>query len=215
MALAHACPGECTDPTASYPWLDVGGLWLFWSRGADGSTFLWQTDLTSEGTLLITTLPGELNVEPSDSVRAGNSVVFGAHEPVHGQEPWVVPFELFEPPPPPGPWVTAETLPGFAVKVRISIGDGKPLPVRQEAACIPETLCISGAIPGRSEVFVRVSGPKPNGRLWPTIVKFTTSAVEVWIQQASTGKIRYYRLDGAAPGVDELPGLFDREGFEP
>lgn len=71
------------------------------------------------------------------------------------------------------------------------------------------------ADPGRAEVFVRVVGPKPNGRLWPTLVKFTTSTVEVWLRQQRTGEVRYYRLEGASPGVDELPGLFDRVGFAP
>lgn len=58
-------------------------------------------------------------------------------------------------------------------------------------------------------------GPKPNGRLWPTLVKFTTSTVEVWIEQLSAGMVRYYRLEGATPGSSELPGLFDRGGFPP
>jgi len=64
-------------------------------------------------------------------------------------------------------------------------------------------------------VFVRVVGPKPNGKLWPTMVKFSTSMVEVWIEQLTTGVVRYYRLDGASPGSSELQGLFDREGFSP
>jgi hypothetical protein len=87
--------------------------------------------------------------------------------------------------------------------------------MRQEAACIEETLCLSAALPGRSEVFLRIVGPKPNGRLWPTIVKFTTSALEVWIEQVSTGETNYHRIEGAAPGKDDLTGLFDRAGFAP
>jgi hypothetical protein len=74
---------------------------------------------------------------------------------------------------------------------------------------------VSGRLPGRHEVFARIVGPKPNGRLWPTLVKFTTSQVEVWIEQVSTGEVEYYLLEGASRGFDELPGLFDREGFEP
>lgn len=85
--------------------------------------------------------------------------------------------------------------------------------MRQEAVCIEETLCLSAALPGRSEVFLRIVGPKPNGRLWPTFVKFTTSTVEVWIEQVSTGEAKYYRIEGAAPGRDDLTGLFDREEF--
>ncbi len=73
----------------------------------------------------------------------------------------------------------------------------------------------SGALPGRSEVFARVVGPKPNGFLWPTLVKFSTSQVEVWVRQTATGEVRRYLLEGARPGFDELPGLFDRQGFTP
>jgi hypothetical protein len=46
------------------------------------------------------------------------------------------------------------------------------------------------------------------------IVKFTTSTVEVWIEQISTGETRYYRIQGAAPGKDDLTGIFDRTGFK-
>jgi hypothetical protein len=84
-----------------------------------------------------------------------------------------------------------------------------------EPSCIDETVCVSGAVAGRSEIFLRVVGPKPNGRLWPTLVRFTTSTVEVWIEQVSTGEMRYYRLEGASPGDDDLTGLFDRQGFLP
>jgi photosystem II stability/assembly factor-like uncharacterized protein len=124
--------------------------------------------------------------------------------------------ELSEPPPPPdGPWLESGELSGFRVKVRISAPGGFEPPVQKEAACIPETLCVSGAVPGRSEVFVRIVGPKPNGFLWPTLVKFSTSTIEVWIEQTTSSVLRYYRLEGAAPGEDVLPGLFDRTGFLP
>jgi hypothetical protein len=74
---------------------------------------------------------------------------------------------------------------------------------------------VSGALPGRTELLMRIVGPKPNGFLWPTLVRFTTSQVEVWIRQLSTGERRYYRLDGSTPGSEELDGLFDRDGFPP
>lgn len=120
-----------------------------------------------------------------------------------------------EPPPPPagGP-IASTSVPGFRFWVRIG-GEGSAIPARAEVACIPETLCVSGAVPGRSELFLRIVGPKPNGYLWPTIVKFTTSEVEVWIEQESTGQRRYYQLEGASPGSSELPGFFDRTGFQP
>ena len=37
----------------------------------------------------------------------------------------------------------------------------------------------------------------------------------MWIEQVATGQLRYYRLAGASPGDDTLPGLFDRRGFSP
>ena len=112
-------------------------------------------------------------------------------------------------------WTTDPALAGFRVKARIAQGGGETIPGTHEPACIPETVCFSGALPGRSELFVRIVGPKPNGWLWPTLVKFSTSRIEVWIQQLSTGELRYYELRGASPGFDELPGLFDRFGFLP
>lgn len=118
-------------------------------------------------------------------------------------------------PPEETPWLVDPGQPGFRFKVRIDQGNGTTVPGAKEAFCLPETLCVSGAIPGRSEVFLRIVGPKPNGWLWPTLVKFTTSRVEVWIHQTSSGRLRYYDLRGASPGFDELPGLFDRFGFVP
>jgi len=120
----------------------------------------------------------------------------------------------FRPDPPAGAWLQTSELPGFRFKVRIT-GGGAELPTRQEAGCVPETLCISGAIPGRSELFLRMVGPKPNGFLWPNIVKFSTSQIEIWIEQISTGQLNYYKLDAAAAGESDLNGLFDRFGFEP
>lgn len=116
-------------------------------------------------------------------------------------------------PPPPAEGDSWIVRGDFRVRARITTPAGTQN-VREEIACIDETLCLSGALPGRSEVFVRLVGPKPNGYIWPTLVKFTTSSVEVWIDQLSTGETRYYRLEGAAPGQDRLDGLFDRNGFQ-
>jgi hypothetical protein len=119
--------------------------------------------------------------------------------------------------PPPddgGPWLTTPEIPGFRFRVRITAGGGDPVPVHAEP-CVPETLCVSGAVPGRSELFVRIVGPKPNGRLWPNLVRFSTSRVEVWIEQLSTGVTRHYVLPAATPGSSDLTGLFDRDGFPP
>jgi hypothetical protein len=86
---------------------------------------------------------------------------------------------------------------------------------RREAACLPETACVSGALPGRSEVFLRIVGPRPNGFLWPTIVRFTPSRLVVDIRQLSTNQQRTYELPAVPSGVDDLPGLQDRFGFLP
>lgn len=109
---------------------------------------------------------------------------------------------------------TAE-LPGFRFWVRFGDPAVSTWWGAQEPICIPETLCVSGAVPGRTEVLLRIVGPKPNGYLWPTLVKLSTSRVDVWIEQESTGAVRCYELEGATPGVDELDGLFDRTGFLP
>jgi hypothetical protein len=99
--------------------------------------------------------------------------------------------------------------------VRITnTGGGQP-GVRRETACVGEALCASGAVRGRTEVIVRVVGPRPNGRLWPTLVRFTTSRVEVWIRQVSSGLILYYDLPALPSGDETLAGLVDRQGFAP
>jgi hypothetical protein len=123
---------------------------------------------------------------------------------------------LFAPPPPAGiPVLQSAAVPGFRFGVRIQPVGAQPLFGHQLAGCMAETICASGSLPGRSEVLLRVVGPKPNGKLWPTLVKLSTSTVEVWVQQLSTGALRYYTLYGPAPGDDSLAGLFDRNGFSP
>jgi hypothetical protein len=104
--------------------------------------------------------------------------------------------------------------PGFCF--RVTIGDpGSASAGTREPACLPETVCVSGALPGRSELFVRIIGPRPNGFLWPTIVRFTPSRVVVDIRQKSSGQTNQYLLPAIPPGVDELSGLQDRTGFLP
>jgi hypothetical protein len=116
--------------------------------------------------------------------------------------------------PPAGPWLTTGELPGFRFKVRISAGSRVHTGTKV-ADCIEDALCVSGAVRDRPEVFLRVVGPRPNGFLWPTVVKLTPSQVEAWVEQLSTGKVNYYLLPGAAFDDSELPGFFDRFGFEP
>jgi hypothetical protein len=113
-----------------------------------------------------------------------------------------------------GDYLTTAAFPDFRFKVRI-FNSATPLAGHKETDCIPETLCVSGAIAGRSEVFIRIIGPRPNGYLWPTIVRFTPSRVEVDVQQISTGITKTYVLPAVPPDSDELSGLQDRTGFLP
>ena len=124
-----------------------------------------------------------------------------------------------EPEEPEGPecpagYFTSPLYPDFCFDVTISAG-GAIQQSRLEEDCISETLCISGAVPGRSELFVRIIGPRPNGYLWPTLVRFTPSQVRVAIYQLSNEVEKVYILEEIPPGVDALPGLQDRMGFLP
>lgn len=114
--------------------------------------------------------------------------------------------------PPPTPPLVTPSLPGFQFWVRIG---GNRAGTAAKTPCPAETLCVAGAIPTRAEVFVRIVGPKPNGYLWPNIVKFNTTATEVWILQVATGDLQYYALPALDPETDTLPGLVDRTGFLP
>jgi hypothetical protein len=115
----------------------------------------------------------------------------------------------------PDGWLSDSAVPGFRFKVEITAGGGPPLLGQKEDACLAETICASGAVAGRVEVLMRVIGPKPNGKLWPTFIKFTTSRVDIQVEQIATGVTKTYTLEGAGPDSDELPGLFDRGGFDP
>lgn len=136
----------------------------------------------------------------------GNAIVGG----FNGTPGGTTSFESL-PEPPAGAWLTTSQLPGYQFKVRIS----GSLTGSQVTPCVPETLCVSGAVAGRTEVFVRIVGPKPNGFLWPNIIKFNTSQVEVWIEQLSTGQRNFYLLPASAADSGDLPGLFDKNGFLP
>lgn len=218
--LADVCPGSCSS--FSGPFTETVGPALFPAQTEDGDDQLWASDLTAAGTQRLTDFAG--GVLPHARVIQGiqgqqlllpDHFLFTADDGTTGYELWSLPLPAFDPLPPPGPWHRSEAVPGFETKVRITPPNGEPITGSPEPECIPETACFSGALEGRSEVFVRVVGPKPNGMLWPTLVKFSTSQIEVWIRQIATDVTRYYRLEGARPGFDELPGLFDRGGFEP
>jgi hypothetical protein len=118
-----------------------------------------------------------------------------------------------DPAPPAGPWLSAPTLPGFEFKVRVN----GSAPGTQVADCVPETLCVAGAIPTRTELFLRVIGPRPNGFRWVEGVRFTTSRLEIWARERASapeqGPIRYYDFPAVPADSDELPGLVDKTAF--
>ncbi len=105
------------------------------------------------------------------------------------------------PQPPPGPGIRAPGLEDFELRVRFSTTGGQGLAGTLEPGCIPETACFSGSIPGRSELFLRVVGPKPNGFLWPTLVKFSTSRWRSGSSRLSTGVTRLLPAAGSAAGA--------------
>lgn len=111
-------------------------------------------------------------------------------------------------------WFTSPQFPGFRFKVRIStaVGEVDGVP---EPACIAETVCVSGSLAGRSELFLRLLGPRLNGYLWLNLVRFTPSRVEVWIEQLATGLARHYLLEALPRSDDRLTGLVDRTAFRP
>jgi hypothetical protein len=112
-------------------------------------------------------------------------------------------------------WITDLQYPDFRFRVVITPAGTSPVVGVKETACQPEVVCLSGALAGRSEVFLRIVGPRPNGYLWPTLVRFTASRVEVEIEQLSTGQLRMYTLEAIGAGDLDLSGLQDREGFLP
>lgn len=217
--VADLCLAGC--PEGARPVGRLGERYFFLVVDSSGVARVWEVDEASNSVQQVADL-GDLEVSRFQVRAVTTSVewdiaadrwVFWGRDPEHGLALWSLQLPTAATSPPPGPALTSDQLPGFAVKVRIGGEDGSL--GRAEADCLPETLCVSGALPGRSEVFVRIVGPKPNGKLWPTLVKFTTSEVEVWIEQLATGIVRYYQLEGAAPGSSDLPGLFDRGGFSP
>lgn len=110
-------------------------------------------------------------------------------------------------------WLSTPELPGFEFQVTIT--GTEPVAGQAESDCIPETICISGALAGRQEVFVKVIGPRPNGFLWVQISRFTPSQVDVWVRQLSTGQVNQYTLDPVGPGSEDVSGLQDRQAFSP
>lgn len=114
-------------------------------------------------------------------------------------------------------WLATPELPGFEFRVYITPVGGQTIDDTKAEPCIPETLCVSGALEGRPEVFIKIIGPRPNGYLWVQISRFTPSTVEVWVRQLSTGEEQEYFLRHVPAGFGHLDvsGLQDREAFLP
>ena len=118
------------------------------------------------------------------------------------------------PPPPPDGFFLDPAYPDFSFRVRIG-PQGSATTGRRETDCPAETVCVSCAMPGRSEVFLRILGPRSNGYLWPTIIRFTPARVVVDIHQLSTGLGKTYALGAVPPGNPNLSGRQDRTGYLP
>ncbi|MDX2000705.1 MAG: hypothetical protein SF066_23530 [Thermoanaerobaculia bacterium] len=228
--VADLCPGACSSEARPIASVDGRAFWLARSSGLGGDGELWVQDSPAGGFRRLTP-PGVAagpapGAPPEGLAAAAEGTLLFAAGRGRESELWVsdgtstgtrplIDSTPGNPSPPVGPWLEGPGMPGFRVKVVIENQGGACRAAAIEPACLPETVCLSGALPGRAEVFLRVVGPKPNGFLWPTIFRATTSTVHVWIEQIATGVSRYYELRGSAPGRDELDGLFDRLGFEP
>lgn len=117
------------------------------------------------------------------------------------------------PEPPSEGWFTDPDFPGF--RFNVVVGEGElATPGEPEPACIGEAVCVAGALPGRSELVFRLIGPRPNGFLWLQLVRFTPSAIELWVDQEG-GALQHYRIPAVPRSSDALPGLEDRQAFEP
>lgn len=117
------------------------------------------------------------------------------------------------PEPPPGGWFTDPDFPGFRFNVVVGEGEGATRG-EPEPACIGEAVCVAGALPGRSELVFRLIGPRPNGFLWLQLVRFTPAAIELWVDQEAGG-LQHYEIPAVPRSSDALPGLEDRQAFEP
>lgn len=103
--------------------------------------------------------------------------------------------------------------PGYEFRVVIEAG-GEARAGVQEDVCLAETLCASGALPGRVEAQLRIIGPRPNGFHWFQVVRFTPSRMVVEAAHFATATVHYYVLSAVRPG-DRPTNLEDRRAFLP
>lgn len=204
------------NPTTSTVEVRIGSdnVYPYSPPGAIDEVRLWnvaRTEAQIQSTLsaaIIAPQPGLVAVWPLNG--NGNDII-GPHDgTLVGNTAFAT-----TPPPPAGDWISVPSLPGYRVKVRIT-PPGNPSFIAGEVVdCVPETICIAGALPDRAELFVRVIGPRPNGFMHAQMIKFTPSRVEVWIEQTGTGEVNYYDLEQLPNDSAELPGLIDRSAFLP
>lgn len=137
-------------------------------------------------------------------------------DPRPALEPWhrALAANALPEPPPGTPVLTDEDFPGFEFQVVIDNGVDV-LSGADEPSCLAETLCVSGALPGRTELVIRIIGPRPNGRLWVNLVRFTKARLDVWIEDVESGERNHYLLEAVPREADELPGVVDTTAFLP
>ncbi|HVR96893.1 MAG TPA: LamG domain-containing protein [Thermoanaerobaculia bacterium] len=186
--------------------------WLFSPQGSLDEVRLWNVARTGAEIQslmfqqIVSPLPGLVTVW---ALNGNGQDRFAAHDGTLGGT-----TAFGTPSVPAGPWLSSPDMPDFRFKVRLTTA-GVSREGVQESDCIFQTVCASGAIPGRPEVLLRVIGPRSNGYLWPIVIRFTNAQVETWVEQISTGQTKYYLLDFIGPDSNELTGINDRFGFLP
>jgi hypothetical protein len=111
-------------------------------------------------------------------------------------------------------WLTSSEFPDFRFRVQFTPGTG-PFYGAKESDCLPDTLCVSSELRGRTAVLLRIIGPRPNGYLWFQATRFPAQQVDIEVQQLSTGVVKTYRLDRLDPDDTQIPGRLDRTAFLP
>jgi hypothetical protein len=202
-------------PTTSTRAIRIGSdfSWQYSPTGSFDEVRFWNVARTQsqiQSTLhseLSTPQPGLVAVWSFDLTTA--DLVGGHDGTLHGDANFVRPL------PPSGAWVTTPDLPGFEFQVKITPNGASSIVGTPVNDCPSETLCMAGAVLSRSEVLVRIVGPKPNGYLWPNVIRFTTSRVEVWIEKTGSAIPNYYELAALPTDSDIQTGVVDKLGFLP
>lgn len=187
--------------------------WLYTPPAEVDEVRIWRIALTSDeinavmqGPILAPQ-PGLVAAWSLDHITDGTfDDAAGSHDATgHGEG------SIVAPPVPAGSWITVPDLSRYRFKVRINgVTTGTQVP-----GCMPETVCIAGVIPSRTEVLLRVIGPRPNGWMHAQVIKFTVSRVEVWVNDLATGLTRYYELNSVGAESSILPGIVHKEAFVP